>query len=46
MTIPGYTHGTSAVARSPVSLEDFEQMKSTVLFGDEDVRYLRIRATW
>jgi hypothetical protein len=42
MTIPGYTHGTSAVARSPLSLEDFEQMKSTVLFGDDDVRYLRM----
>lgn len=40
-TIPGYTHGTAAVSRSPVSLEDFEQMKKSVLFGDEDVRFLR-----
>ncbi|MBS2017035.1 MAG: protogloblin ApPgb [Deltaproteobacteria bacterium] len=41
-SIPGYTHGTSAVVRSPVSLEDFELMKKTALFGDEDVRYLRM----
>lgn len=42
MSIPGYTHGTSDVSRSPVSLDDFEQMKSTVLFGDEDVKALRL----
>lgn len=40
--IPGYTFGTSAVARSPVTPADFEQMKATVLFGDEDVRALRL----
>ncbi len=39
--IPGYTHGTSAIATSPVTLADFEQMKASVLFGDEDVKYLR-----
>jgi hypothetical protein len=27
--------------RSPVSLADFEQMKASVLFGDDDVRWLR-----
>ncbi len=42
MTIPGYTHGTDAVARSPVTLADFELMKKTVLFSDEDVKYLRL----
>ena len=31
-----------AVARSPVTLADFELMKKSVLFGDEDVRYLRL----
>jgi hypothetical protein len=41
-TIPGYTFGTSAVARSPVTLEDFERMQQSVLFGEEDVRYLRM----
>lgn len=40
--IPGYTYGTSSVARSPVTLEDFEQMKASVLFGEEDVKYLRM----
>jgi hypothetical protein len=41
-TIPGYGYGTRAVARSPVTLADFELMKKSVLFGDEDVKYLRL----
>jgi hypothetical protein len=41
-TIPGYTYGTSAVARSPVTLADFEMMKKSVLFGDDDIAYLRL----
>lgn len=41
-TIPGYTYGTGAVARSPVTLADFERMKQSVLFGDEDVKLLRL----
>jgi hypothetical protein len=40
--IPGYTHGTASVARSPVSLADFDQMKASVLFGEEDVKFLRM----
>ncbi len=40
--IPGYTYGTSEVPKSPVTLADFEQMKASVLFGDDDVRYLRM----
>ncbi|WP_254360564.1 hypothetical protein [Corallococcus exiguus] len=40
--IPGYTHGTASVSRSPVSLNDFEQMKASVLFGEEDVKALRM----
>jgi len=40
--IPGYTFGTSAVAPSPISLTDFDRMKASVLFDDEDVKYLRI----
>jgi hypothetical protein len=39
--IPGYTHGAGAVPRSPVSLDDFERMKKSVLFGDDDVEALR-----
>jgi hypothetical protein len=38
--IHGYRHGTAA--RSPVTLADFAEMKASVLFGDEDVRYLRL----
>ncbi len=42
ITIPGYSYGTSAVPRSPVTLADFELMKKSVLFGEEDVEYLRL----
>jgi hypothetical protein len=41
-TIPGYTYGTAAVARSPVTPADFELMKKSALFGAEDVKYLRL----
>ncbi|MEZ4400825.1 MAG: protoglobin domain-containing protein [Kofleriaceae bacterium] len=41
-SIPGYTHGTPTVATSPVTMADFAQMKASVLFGDDDVRYLRM----
>src|SRR5262250_2696454 len=40
--IPGYTYGTSAVPRSPLSLEDFDRLKQTVLFSDEDSQSLRM----
>jgi hypothetical protein len=38
MNIPGYTYGTDAAPRSPVTLAEFELMKKSVLFGDEDVK--------
>jgi Protoglobin len=41
-TIPGYTHGTSSIARSPVTLAELERMKQTVLFGAADVVHLRM----
>ncbi len=40
--IPGYTYGTEAVSPSPLTLADFELMKKSVLFGDEDTTYLRL----
>lgn len=40
--VPGYSCGTTAVARSPVTLEDFALMQKSVLFGDEDAKYLRL----
>ncbi len=38
----GYSYGTEDVRTSPVSLEELELLKRTVMFGDEDVRYLRM----
>ena len=40
-SIPGYTYGTSEVATSPLTLQDLELLKQTVLFGTEDQQYLR-----
>ena len=40
--IPGYTHGRSEVAKSPVLLADFEQMKASALLGEDDLKYLRM----
>jgi hypothetical protein len=39
---PGNTAGTDAVARSPLTLADFELMKASALFGDDDVEHLRL----
>jgi Protoglobin len=39
--IPGYTYGTDAVPRSPVSLEELELLKATLLLGDDDLAALR-----
>jgi len=41
-TIPGYTLGQASVPRAPITLKAFEELKQSVLFGDEDVRYLRM----
>ncbi len=40
-TIPGYAFGAQEVARSPVSEEDLEKLKASVLFGPDDERALR-----
>ena len=40
--IPGYALGSDALTRSPVTLADFETMKKSALFVDDDVRYLRL----
>lgn len=39
--IPGYDFGSPAVAQSPVTLEEFELLKKTVLFSEEDAAALR-----
>jgi hypothetical protein len=41
-SIVGYTYGTSEVGPSPIRLSDFESMKKSALFGEEDVRQLRL----
>jgi hypothetical protein len=40
--IPGYTYGQPHAARSPASSEDLELLKRSVLFTEEDERYLRM----
>jgi Protoglobin len=39
--IPGYTYGTDAVPRSPVSLEELQLLQATLLLGDDDLAALR-----
>ena len=41
-TIPGYTLGAPGLKHSPVSLDDFAKLKQSVLFTDEDTKYLRM----
>jgi hypothetical protein len=38
----GYTYGTSTVAKSPLSLEELKLLQQSLLFGDDDVRYLKM----
>lgn len=40
--IPGYTYGTPAVPKAPISLEEVELIKKSLLFTDEDVQALRL----
>lgn len=41
-TISGYTYGTSAVAQAPFDLDDLERLKTSVMFTQEDERYLQV----
>jgi hypothetical protein len=40
--IPGYTLGQKSLAKAPYTLAELESLKKTLLFSDEDVRYLRM----
>src|SRR5207248_10565957 len=40
--IPGYTYGSDEVAKSPITLEEWETLKKYALFSEEDVFYLRL----
>jgi hypothetical protein len=42
MQIAGYEYGTDQVSRSPVTLDDLEQLKQTVDLTEEDKRYLAL----
>lgn len=41
-TIPGYTYGTSEVPPSPVSADEVELLKATLLWSEDDERHLRL----
>jgi hypothetical protein len=40
--VSGYTYGTDQVAKSPVSIAEFELLKKAVLFTEEDEAYLHM----
>lgn len=40
--IPGYTLGAPTGPQSPITAAAFEDMKKSVLFGEDDARYLRL----
>uniref|UniRef100_A0A7C5Y955 Protogloblin ApPgb n=1 Tax=Caldiarchaeum subterraneum TaxID=311458 RepID=A0A7C5Y955_CALS0 len=40
--IPGYIYGSKDLPEAPVSDDEFKLLKKTVLFTDEDIRYLRM----
>jgi len=40
--VAGYGYGAEATARSPLGVEDLDLLKRTVLFTEEDERYLRM----
>ena len=41
-SIPGYAHGQPTLARAPYTLQDLAALQKTLLFTDEDLRYLRM----
>jgi hypothetical protein len=41
MSIPGYTHGSPSLSRSPISVADFATMQQSARFSQDDVRALR-----
>jgi len=40
--IPGYDYGTDKVAKSPISMREWEDLKKSALFSEEDIVYLRL----
>jgi pimeloyl-ACP methyl ester carboxylesterase len=40
--LPGYNPGSPEVAKSPISLDELQDLKASALFTDEDMVYLRL----
>lgn len=40
--IPGYTYGMASVTASPISVEEFQQLKASTGFTDDDIYHLRM----
>jgi pimeloyl-ACP methyl ester carboxylesterase len=40
--IPGYDLGSANVAKSPITMDEWEALKKSALFAEEDVVYLRL----
>lgn len=38
----GYTYGTNQVAKSPFSLEELKMLQQSLLFTEDDVKYLKL----
>lgn len=38
---PGYTMGEDSVPEAPISMDEFDQLKQSVMFTDEDMEYLQ-----
>lgn len=38
----GYTYGTNKVSKSPFSLDDLKLLQQSLLFGDDDIKYLKM----
>ncbi|MCU0322651.1 MAG: protoglobin domain-containing protein [Chitinophagaceae bacterium] len=38
----GYTYGSSTVQKSPFSLSDLKLLQQSLLFGEEDIKYLKM----
>ncbi len=42
VSIPGYALGSDTLERSPISLEELELLKQSLLWSEDDDRYLRL----
>lgn len=40
--IPGYTYGEESVPEAPISMEEFDRLKQSVMWSEEDDEYLRM----